>query len=136
MSLKNFRPDFTVEKAVELVNAELTNDLANLVQRSTALALNPAQSYPRCQDFDQTLAAALAGDQELHAEASQLADRLRQLSGLTPFEFRNYIISEKSFKKSQRKNRPRMDCKFIVQLIHTWASREAGGGSLWSTKFA
>lgn len=38
--------DFTLAKAVHLVNADLVNNLANLISRSTANSINPKQKYP------------------------------------------------------------------------------------------
>jgi methionyl-tRNA synthetase len=38
--------DFTLNKAVHLVNTDLVNNLANLVSRSTGKQMNPKQKYP------------------------------------------------------------------------------------------
>lgn len=35
-----------MNKAVHLVNTDLVNNLANLISRSTAKAMNPKQKYP------------------------------------------------------------------------------------------
>ncbi|CAD5235215.1 unnamed protein product [Bursaphelenchus xylophilus] len=38
--------NFTLLKAVTTVNADLVNNLGNLLQRSTAISMNPKQKYP------------------------------------------------------------------------------------------
>jgi len=38
--------NFTINKAIHLVNSDLVNNLANLTSRSAALSMNPKQKYP------------------------------------------------------------------------------------------
>jgi len=59
--------NFTIQKATEVINAELVNDLGNLVQRAVNPKLNPKQEFPK---FD---------DQFLNTEAKDLIRVLHSL---------------------------------------------------------
>ncbi|CAK5090372.1 unnamed protein product [Meloidogyne enterolobii] len=82
--------DFTLEKAVTLINAYLVNDLGNLLQRSLNPRLNPSKHYPIRTDTNELLAHF--DDEMSKATAKQLIEKLETLPEIATEHYDNQNI--------------------------------------------
>lgn len=71
--IRSFFSDFTYAKAVNVLNAELSNTIGNLVNRGTVDKLNPRQTYPK---FDEQIF-----ESDLKELGQSLIDSLNKLNG-------------------------------------------------------